>query len=503
MRQRLFDIATPTPTSSLQWWIDWDYTRCVQDCSGPPPCGDRVRDSWEDAYEIEECCDILYGSLMHTRTGWCADKVVETVSPTVSPSAIPSNIAPNTLTNQIICGYQGWFAFPGDGAPINRWKHWFSNPANVSAPVVDEELSVDLYPAVDEYDNEDLIETRIPMKDGSYAKFYSSVKPKVVLKHFEWMETYGITGVFHMRFMESLNIVKNREWKTMVLRNVKNAAQATGRAFAVSYNIAGRTLNNNVLDDLKADWIRLVDEEKITQSDRYIHQEGLPVLRIYGIGFKAVNVDDTDRMADLIEWFQYTADEKYRVFLVGGVPSGWRKRISDSREDPAWENIYDSLDGIQPWHVGRWSTITEFDNYHSNTISPDAEHCNDKGILYMPTMWPGFSWHNLKRKSRDASVNQIPRLGGNFMWRQAYRFVADSNINTIWMAQFDEVDEGTAIYKVAATRDDLPAEGNWLALDADGQSLPSDWYLRLCGEAQKMLEGKIRLNSTIHIQPLS
>lgn len=26
----------------------------------------------------------------------------------------------NMLENQIICGYQGWFGFPRDGAPINR-----------------------------------------------------------------------------------------------------------------------------------------------------------------------------------------------------------------------------------------------------------------------------------------------------------------------------------------------------------------------------------------------
>jgi hypothetical protein len=26
----------------------------------------------------------------------------------------------NMLENQIICGYQGWFGFPGDGAPMNR-----------------------------------------------------------------------------------------------------------------------------------------------------------------------------------------------------------------------------------------------------------------------------------------------------------------------------------------------------------------------------------------------
>jgi len=90
-----------------------------------------------------------------------------------------------------------------------------------------------------------------------------------------------------MRFMESIHLANNREWKTRVLRNVKAAAEQTGRVFAVAYNIAGSTLNCNALDDLKNDWKRLVDEEKITQSDRYLHHDGKPVLRIYGIGFAA------------------------------------------------------------------------------------------------------------------------------------------------------------------------------------------------------------------------
>jgi len=36
------------------------------------------------------------------------------------------------------------------------------------------------------------------------------------------------------------------------------------------------------------------------------------------------------------------------------------------------------------------------------------------------------------------------------------------------MAEFDKVYEGTA------NTSELPAEGAWLALDADGQALPSD-----------------------------
>ena len=405
-----------------------------------------------------------------------------------------------SLKGQILCGYQGWFCCPGDGSSLNRWKHWFSdgNPAA-------ENLTVDMYPDVSEYDENDLFESDIPLKNGrGNARFFSSFRPNVVRKHFEWMRDYGIAGVFHMRFMENLDKPYPREFKTQVLRNVKHAAEATGRVFAVSYNIAGKTVNEQVLDDLRADWVRLVDEEKVTQGGRYLHHNGLPVLRIYGIGFKAVNVANTKKMADLIAWFKNPKNKKYRAFLIGGVPSGWRQRNRDSREEPGWSAIYNSLDGIHPWHVGRWTSVKGFANYYQQTIAEDAKYCSKQGILYMPTMWPGFSWCNLKQDDPEAAakrLNSIPRRGGVFMWAQACQFAQDPRINTVWMAQFDEVDEGTAIFKVAASRKDVPAGGRWLTLDADGLSLPNDWYLRLCGEAQKMLAGKAWISMTIPLKP--
>ena len=404
----------------------------------------------------------------------------------------------NMLTNEIIGGYQGWFAFPDDGAPVNKWRHWFRDPiSNTSAPEA-KQLGVDLYATTDEYDAEDLhTSSNILLPDGSPAKFFSSARPRVVLKHFEWMANYGITGIFHIRFMQSIDIPANRQWKDMVLRNVKNAAEATGRIFAVSYNVAGCT--NDILDDVKNDWIQLVDNEQITQSPRYIRQRGLPVLRIYGIGFKAVNVTDTVQLANLIQWFQKDAPEKYRVFLIGGVPSRWRDRTVDSRGELVWTTIYNSLDGIHPWHVGRWGSIGDFNSYNANIISKDAAYCKDRGILYMPTMWPGFSWHNLKNSTEP--INAIPRQGGNFFWKQAHAFAANSNITSVWLAQIDELDEGTAIIKVTAKTSDLPVHGKWLALDADGQSLPSDWYLRLGGEAQRMFEGTRPVTSVIPIKP--
>ena len=52
-----------------------------------------------------------------------------------------------------------------------------------------------------------------------------------------------------------------------------------------------------------------------------------------------------------------------------------------------------------------------------------------------------------------------------------------------------EVDEGTAMFKLAETARAAPVEARFLTLDADGEAVPKDWYLRLAGEAQRVLLG--------------
>lgn len=89
--------------------------------------------------------------------------------------------------------------------------------------------------------------------------------------------------------MQDIDMPRNYEWKTKVMRNVRAASESTGRVWAVSYNIAGGRVDSSVLDELKKDWMSLVDNELVTQSGRYIRHNNLPVLRIYGIGFKAVS----------------------------------------------------------------------------------------------------------------------------------------------------------------------------------------------------------------------
>ena len=81
-------------SSVSAWWVDWDNTRCVGNCIGPPPCGDRNKGLWAPTYAtIEECCEQLYGSLFEgVMLRECAEGGDATETPVASPSAHPSKV---------------------------------------------------------------------------------------------------------------------------------------------------------------------------------------------------------------------------------------------------------------------------------------------------------------------------------------------------------------------------------------------------------------------------
>ena len=56
----------------------------------------------------------------------------------------------------------------------------------------------------------------------------------------------------------------------------------------------------------------------------------------------------------------------------------------------------------------------------------------------------------------------------------------------VYEAMFDEVDEGTAIFKCTS---DVPAPGKSVFVTMHG--LPSDFYLKLVGEATRLIRGEI------------
>ena len=101
-------------------------------------------------------------------------------------------------------------------------------------------------------------------------------------------------------------------------------------------------------------------------------------------------------------------------------------------------------------------------------------------------MFPGFSWHNLTGDRLDA----IPRLKGQFLWSQLIA-AKRSGCQMIYVAMFDEVDEGTAIFKCS---NDPPVGNGARFLTYEG--LPSDHYLKLVGQGGKMLRDEIPVTET-------
>ena len=388
-----------------------------------------------------------------------------------------------TLDNKIMAGYQGWFMADGDGAGVG-WRHWSDGSGNTPKS---DNITIDMWPDLREYDADELFDTSFKYSNGSTAGLYSAYTPKTVDRHVKWMRDYGIDGVFVQRFIsEAINM---RGVRDRVLQNIRTSSEKYGRVFANMYDISGGN-SGSLVDDIKNDWKHLVDDLRITESSRYLHHNGRPVLSIWGFNVNG-RPGSASQAGELIRWLTTAAPAKYRATVKLGVDDNWREDSAD------WQQAYRSADIISPWAVGRYGDNSGANRFRNNIIEPDLADLNGENIDYMPVVFPGFSWWNLKGEK----YNHIKRNGGRFLWRQFYNAI-DAGCKMVYVAMFDEVDEGTAIYKVAGSDSQTPTTGRFVTLDEDGETLPSDWYLRLTGEATKMLRNQISLTSTIPIDPV-
>ena len=394
----------------------------------------------------------------------------------------------STLDGKVLIGYQGWFTCPSDGS--QRWTHW-----SRGAPTPDT-LTVELYPDLGELDPDERCEVPGMTIGAKPAYLFSSRNAKTVSRHFRWMKEYGLDGVLLQRFVGSIR--GSRAGGDVVLKNVMAAAKESGRTFAIEYDISGGN-PEKFAQTLKDDWAYLVDELKVTANPNYQRHNGKPLLSIWGMGLNDGSHPPGDAQAakDLSAWFASAAPAPQRVTYMGGTPARWGTLSVDSRKEPAWAAVYAAMDVVQPWNVGRYGTLEAVDRWKENVLVPDVKLAEKNHQIYMPVIFPGFSWSNLKRGARE---NQIPRLRGEFLWRQAYN-AKMAGAKVLKIAMFDEVDEGTAIFKVVSHRKEAPDQGHWLALDADGADLPSDWYLRLAGEITRMFHGEIKPDPKLPTKP--
>ena len=102
--------------------------------------------------------------------------------------------------------------------------------------------------------------------------------------------------------------------------------------------------------------------------------------------------------------------------------------MTGERNPDSWVQATVALaDIISPWTVGRYGNPVDFNNFVMAKQVPDKAWCDAHGKEYLPVIFPGFSWHNLM----GGALNQIPRVGGQFLWDQVY-----ADINTV-DAQYD------------------------------------------------------------------
>ena len=173
-----------------------------------------------------------------------------------------------------------------------------------------------------------------------------------------------------------------------------------------------------------------------------------------------------------------------------GVPTYWRDFGNDTDKDPYLHDVLRKVDIVQPWMVGRFDEA----GYppFKERIKDDIKWCKENKLDYVPVIFPGFSWHNMYPES---PMNKIPRNKGHFFWKQITGAI-QQGAEMLYIAMFDEIDEGTAIFKISKN----PPSGltNFVTFESD---IPSDYYLYLAGFAAKMLRKEIPLQTEIPLPP--
>ena len=470
----------------------------------------------------------------------------------------------DTYRGLIMAGYQGWFGTPGDGSPMTAvpnqgWYHY--RESEQFRPGVLRN-SIDFWPDMSEYtktyvvgDGDDTgYSSPFILPDGSHATVFSSYDESTVLTHFKWMKEYGLDGVFMQRFVGEIQDDKHKDHFDKVLAHAMKGSNQYERAIAVMYDMGGVVPGNPAMaKSMVEDAQRLMDEYKLKDRSKqkyYLYENGKPLLALWGIAF---NDDSHPRPVYLEPFIDQLIQQGWAIML--GCPAYWRNGGNDcvtGAEHKKLIELIKKCDAFIPWYVGRygydnfensdWQTRIKDDIATARTYSTD-----DHVVVYAPHVFPGGSDRNMHPNNGypDGDVTQTGfRYGGKFYWKQFYHDLKNG-AQAIYVGMFDEIDEGTAIFKqmnVSDVPSNVPyqkahvPEGYGYASDDDywvtfynggnyrmGSSQQTDssvkwsrkaseldirfqgiedehgtdWYLWLTGEARKMMRAEVKLSSTI------
>ncbi len=386
-----------------------------------------------------------------------------------------------------MCGYQGWFRAEGDGSG-QGWKHYGHGkkfgPGHVT---------VDLWPDTSEYAK--TYAAPFKLKNGEQSRVFSSWDKSTIDLHFRWMREYGIDGAFMQRFYGVTRSPKTRAAGRVILSHAIEAAQQHGRALAVMYDLSGLAPGEEDCSSIIEDWKELVDELQITsrgERQPYLYHKQKPLVAIWGLGFpdRPYNIRKigVDGLIDFLK-----NDPEYGgCSIMLGVPTYFRTLERDCNSDPYVHYLIEHADVVMPWMVQRFTSSSdqEMRRYYQH-VKADLTWCHDRGVDYVPVVYPGFSWYNLSQRKFDGRhpLDQNPRLKGSLYWG-LFHGAIEAGAEMLYVAMFDEIDEGTAIFKCTNSPPvDFPC------LTYEG--LSSDHYLWLTGQAGRMLRRELPLSKEV------
>lgn len=437
----------------------------------------------------------------------------------------------NDLNNSAYFGYQCWHFAQGDGRDTHpdikdsTWSHWFNSSTSSSFA----DIHGDMWPDFRNYEatGVPLYKTQMRYPNGNTVKVYSCWDYETVDLHIKWLSQYGLKGVFFQRQALNIDNAKTRAESDQVVVHLWRACEKYNVKFSMMpcNNYKDKpgddveAMRQRLVDNIVNDWKYIVDElrlpgkpnYRIIDSPMYMYQKdrngiARPAIGLWGLGQdnRPMTAGDAQQILDAF----HNSDE-YHVYIMGGVPVSWRT----APKSPAWVKIYKQLDMISPWR-----TIFAIQSADSvqQTMRDDMAYCYDNGMDYNPVVSAGASTRHLR--DDPAMRNWKPRLAGQHFWNQVYeieRGFADVESSRklpkrslprfLYLAMLDEIDEGTALYKQAEAKADLPANDtgdptkDLVPLNEDGTRLSSDFYLRLSKAAQEVTDGSRPLTDVVPI----
>ena len=359
------------------------------------------------------------------------------------------------VVGKVTVGYQGWFAAAGDGSPYNSWQH----------------TNLEMWPDVREYATTfagcPFYQNAVQqpgffgkLGNGQPAKMYSAYDQKISNTHCLWMQQNGIDCMALQRFGSAIVVGSAKKaFFDGIETHMKNAAETYGRKFYIMYDC-------HATDPTLTDWNNTIKGTlKLTSSPAYAMQNGKPVVCFFGIGEPGRGA--TADWVNMINSFKAKG-----CYVIGGPQNNF---ITDTTNQPA----FNACNMILPWAVG--SAKTGFETTYANQLA----YCNAHGLDYQGCAYAGFAFSN---SNTSKPRNEIPRMHGDYMWAQ-FAGMRAAGVKSVYIAMFDEMNEGTSIFKCAEDASMIPAGKYFLTLNADGVHVSSDFYLRVTNDGGKMIKG--------------